>query len=101
MDYLLLASIIAFSIIFASHVQPIEWIKIKLGLASHSKLQSGWWVLNIITILTLRKLLNCSSCVSFWTTLIVLEFSFTSIQIGLIIYLITYYLDTKINQVYL
>lgn len=98
MDYLTLLSIVAFSIVFASHVQPLQYFKDKLGLLPNSKLYSQYILINII-IKTFRKLLNCSGCISFWTTLIVLNPSLLSFKLGLIIYCVTLFLETKINQI--
>jgi len=93
-------AIISFSLILASHIDSLEWIKRKLGIAQESTMYSKLFVINTF-IQGIKKLLNCPGCISFWTTLIYLGFSIEVLKIALIIYIITYVLDSKINRVYL
>ena len=97
MDYnflKLILSIISFSIIFTSHVVPLEYIKLKIGLSNRSKMYSTNKTINTI-ILGLRKLLNCPSCFSFWLSLILIQ----DIQLSFIIYIITHLIEKKVNSV--
>jgi hypothetical protein len=98
MDYILLISIICGSIIFSSHIEPLQVIKQKLGLLPYSKTYSEYTIINII-LKGLRHITNCPSCISHWTTFILLNPSLYSFQMGLIIYIITYLIDKKINEI--
>jgi len=100
MDYLLLISIICGSIIFSSHIQPIEYLKYKLGVHPTSKIYSEYTIINII-LKGFKKIGSCPGCISFWATFILLNPSLFSFQMGLIIYIITYYIDKKINDIQL
>ena len=89
--------ILSFSIILESHIEPWEVFKYRLGLAWNSTEKSKIKIVDII-IKLLRHLLNCSGCIAFWTTLIMYP-SFYGFKIGLIMYIITYFITKKINKV--
>lgn len=94
--YLNIFSIISFSIIFASHIDPLEVFKRKIGMNYNGKLRSKIWIINLI-IQFFKKVFNCSGCLSFWLSLILIR----DIRISLIIYCITFYLSTRINSIQL
>lgn len=93
-------SIISFSIIFTQHITPLEYIKSKIGLSNNSKMYSTNTYVQLV-ITTLRKLLNCSPCFSFWLSYFLLGMSFESFKLALIIYIITYFVSQQLNKIYL
>ena len=97
-DYFNILAVIAFSIIFASHIDPLEHLKFKMGLGFNSKIYSEYKLVNLI-LKFLKKILNCAPCLSMWLTFFIFGIDFNSFKLGLIIYCITYFLSTKINQI--
>lgn len=91
--------ILSFSIIVESHIEPWEVFKYKFGLAWNSVERSKIKIVDILLKL-LRHLLNCSGCISFWTTLIMFP-SWYGFKLGLIMYIITSFISKKINKVIL
>jgi hypothetical protein len=93
-DYVTILSIISFSIIFSSHIVPIQLWKKNNGLLSDSISFSKNKIINVL-LQGLKKILNCSACQSFWISLFIIQ----DIKISLIIYCITYYLNNRINSI--
>lgn len=86
--------IISFSIVFASHFEPLERLKTRLGLNRGGKTISLYKSINLI-IYCLKYVLNCSPCFSFWFSLILLQ----DIKLSFIIYILTYVISKEINKV--
>lgn len=89
-----------FSNIFVHQVDPINWIKEKIGLGYKRKVFSKFKLIDLF-IYTIWKILNCPGCLSFWITIGYYQ-NIDSIWLGLISYTIStwlynYIFTTKIN----
>lgn len=93
--FITLLVIALFSNIFTHQVDPINWIKDKLGLGQVRKVFSQYKFIDLI-IYTIWKLLSCVGCNSYWITI-----GYYQNIDGLWLGLITYGLSTWIyNNVF-
>lgn len=87
--------------IIANQIDPLEWIKNKMGLGQTRELKSGYFFIDTI-IYTIWKLLNCNSCISYWITVLYFLPGLEGFYLGLISYAFSSWLynnvfTTKIN----
>lgn len=97
---LTLVIIAIISNIIANQIDPLEWIKNKLGIGYKREIYSRYKFIDLI-LYTIHKLINCNSCLSFWIT-IIYYWSIEGIFYGFISYALSalfynYVFSTKIN----
>lgn len=90
--------IICLSIILERHIEPLEYIKYKLGLSWDSRSFSQYYIINII-LKGFKHLLNCGPCISMWITFFSLGMNFYSFKLGIVMYILTYIITNKINSI--
>ena len=86
--FIILTIIAIISNVIVIDLDPLTWLKDKLGLGTTRKLKSEYKFIDII-FYTIWKLLNCSSCLSYWITVAFFYFIGGSL-IGLFIGFLTY-----------
>lgn len=89
-----------FSNIFNHQIDPINYLKEKIGLGYKRKVFSQIKFIDLI-IYTIHKIFNCSPCLSYWITILYYQ-SLEGLWLGLITYTISTWLynnvfTTKIN----
>ena len=81
--------------IITEHLDPLIYIKDKMGLGRIRKLKSDYGFIDMI-LFTIWKLLNCSLCISYWLTVIYFLPSYEGFYLGFITYGITMFLYNKL-----
>ena len=83
--------------LFARYIDPLQWIKQKMGLSTQRLLRSKIKVIDIL-IYTIWKLLNCVGCIAYWTTVIWFYYNgtFDGFYLGVISYAMAVYIENNI-----
>ena len=97
MELLITILIIAIAAnIITNQIDPLNWIKDKMGIGSVRRLKSKYTLIDLI-IYIIWKVMNCSPCLSYWITGIY----FLPTYEGFILGILTYGLATWIyNNVF-
>jgi len=77
--------------ILANDIDPLQWIKNKLGVGPRRELKSDYFIVDTIAY-SIWKLLNCNSCLAYWITFVFFLPALDGLYLGLISYALSAWL---------
>lgn len=89
------------AILLIDYLEPLKYVKNKLGLGSKRKLVSDRIFVDYF-IYTIWKILNCPMCLSyhiFWITYLIYYGSLLGIILGVVCYFLTFIIKEKIMYI--